>query len=344
MSRRREAQRARRGATRARSSNGSAGVFAPTSRPAPRSSSPAPESSRCRATSQRVLTESDLCTIAGLPDLETLRSQYYAARDLRGMYPRLRDDHLRYLEKWGLDSAGRRAVFLRRSPRRQAGGGGDRRGRGAAGAAAGAGADSAGPARVRLSAAARASASPARVVSLPVPAPPAEMTLFPSPRAQQCGGQSRPGREVLPRRRRARRRRGARSGRRPRPRTAGRRCSIRSSCRRVVNLANIHYERDELVEAEALYEKAIRVDRRLLRGVLQPGQHPPRSRPLHRGACARIAKRSTINPAYPEAHFYLAVTLEKLGRSRPRRGRTGASTAQLAPDGEFVELAKEFSD
>ena len=51
---------------------------------------------------ERVLSEADLCRVAGLPDLDTLRSQYYAARDLRGMYPVLRDDHLRYLEKWGL--------------------------------------------------------------------------------------------------------------------------------------------------------------------------------------------------------------------------------------------------
>ena len=50
----------------------------------------------------RVLSEGDLCREAGLPDLETLRSRYYSARDLRGMYPTLRDDHLRYLEKWGL--------------------------------------------------------------------------------------------------------------------------------------------------------------------------------------------------------------------------------------------------
>ena len=31
-----------------------------------------------------------------------MRARYYSARDLRGMYPALRDDHLRYLEKWGL--------------------------------------------------------------------------------------------------------------------------------------------------------------------------------------------------------------------------------------------------
>src|SRR5262245_15247268 len=50
----------------------------------------------------KVLTEDDLCREAGLPDIETLRSQYYSARDLRGMYPGLRDDHLRFLERWRL--------------------------------------------------------------------------------------------------------------------------------------------------------------------------------------------------------------------------------------------------
>jgi Flp pilus assembly protein TadD len=50
-----------------------------------------------------------------------------------------------------------------------------------------------------------------------------------------------------------------------------------------------------------------------------------------------------INPAYPEAHFYLAVTLEKLGRSIEARPHWREYRA-LEPDGEFVELAKEFSD
>jgi Flp pilus assembly protein TadD len=50
-----------------------------------------------------------------------------------------------------------------------------------------------------------------------------------------------------------------------------------------------------------------------------------------------------INSAYPEAHFYLAVTLEKLGRSAEARGHWREYRA-LAPDGEFVQLAKEFSD
>ena len=48
------------------------------------------------------LTEDELCRAGGLPDAETLKGHYYSARDLRGMYPVLRDDHLRYLAKCGL--------------------------------------------------------------------------------------------------------------------------------------------------------------------------------------------------------------------------------------------------
>ena len=51
---------------------------------------------------RRVLSEAELCREAGLPDLETLRAHYYSARDLRGMYPVIREEHLRYLEKLGL--------------------------------------------------------------------------------------------------------------------------------------------------------------------------------------------------------------------------------------------------
>ncbi|MCC7184712.1 MAG: hypothetical protein IT185_00620, partial [Acidobacteria bacterium] len=51
---------------------------------------------------REVLTEDAVCRAAGLPDLEMLRTRYYSARDLQGMYPGLREDHLRYLGKWGL--------------------------------------------------------------------------------------------------------------------------------------------------------------------------------------------------------------------------------------------------
>src|SRR4029079_460108 len=36
------------------------------------------------------------------PDDDALRRQYYGARDIRSLYPRVTENHLRYLEKWGL--------------------------------------------------------------------------------------------------------------------------------------------------------------------------------------------------------------------------------------------------
>ena len=56
----------------------------------------------------------------------------------------------------------------------------------------------------------------------------------------------------------------------------------------------------------------------------------------YRGALA-------IDPAYADAHFYLAVTLEKLGRSSDAKPHW-VSYRRLAPNGEWVELAREFSE
>jgi tetratricopeptide (TPR) repeat protein len=58
-------------------------------------------------------------------------------------------------------------------------------------------------------------------------------------------------------------------------------------------------------------------------------------------ACYREALR--LNPGYADAHFYLAVTLEKSGRSHDARPHW-RQYQQLAPDGEWAALAREFSD
>ena len=50
-----------------------------------------------------------------------------------------------------------------------------------------------------------------------------------------------------------------------------------------------------------------------------------------------------LNPLYADAHFYLAVTFEKMALSQEARAHWRAYQ-QLAPNGEWVELAKEFSD
>ena len=288
----------------------------------------------------RVLSEGDLCREAGLPDLETLRARYYSARDLRGMYPALRDDHLRYLEKWGLirPIAGRYS-FADLHVMKQA----------AAEIARGASlhavlraisAEQEGQLAFDFQPP-RSERAPARVVSLPAP-PPVEMTLFPTAKSQQIAAASYSlaakyfleGAELDDGEERDLDAAAA----------AYRKAALFDPqlVPAIVNLANIHYERDELVEAEALYEKAVRLDAECFEAYFNIGNiHHDLAR--YPEAVRAYRDALAINPGYPEAHFYLAVTLEKLGRS-PEAKPHWREYRALAPDGEFVELAKEFSD
>ena len=50
----------------------------------------------------RIISENDFCRMAGIQPPEDIKQQYYAQRDLLSMYRGLREDHLRYLQKWGL--------------------------------------------------------------------------------------------------------------------------------------------------------------------------------------------------------------------------------------------------
>ena len=288
----------------------------------------------------RVLTEDELCREAGLPDLDTLRSQYYAPRDLRGMYPSLRDDHLRYLEKWGLVRAvaGRYSFADLRVIRQAAGE--VERGSSLHGVLRALSAEREGQLAFDFQPA-RSERAPARVVSLPA-APTSEAMLFPADRSQQIAaanhalaakyflegaeqddGDTRDLEAAA---------------------AAYRRAALFDPqlVPAIVNLANIHYERDQLVEAEALYEKAIRVDAECFEAYFNLGNI---HHDLGRFGEAIDAYRDAlaINPAYPEAHFYLAVTLEKQGRAVEARPHW-RQYRELAPEGEFVDLAKEFSD
>jgi tetratricopeptide (TPR) repeat protein len=286
----------------------------------------------------RVLTEGDVCREAGLPDPDTLQSQYYSSRDLRAMYSALTDDHLRYLERCGLlrPVAGRYAfsdLSIVRQAAAEVARGGDLR------------------AWLRAFLAVREGQlvfdfqperAPARVVALSASTASASRASLPPSRADQLAvanhqlaakyflegaelddGEDRDLDAAA---------------------AAYRRAALFDPqlVPALVNLANIHYERDELVEAEALYEKAIRLDADCFEAYFNLGNiHHDLGR--YKEAVSAYRDALAINGAYPEAHFYLAVTLEKLGRSEEARPHWREYRA-LAPDGEFAELAREFSE
>ena len=110
----------------------------------------------------------------------------------------------------------------------------------------------------------------------------------------------------------------------------------------MINLGNLHYLIDELPEAQAFYVQAALVDPEAFEAHFNLGNiHHDCGRFEPAAACYETALR--LNPAYPDAHFYLAVTLEKLGRSTDARGHW-REYRRLAPEGEWVDLAREFSD
>jgi len=293
---------------------------------------------------RRVLGEPELCQVAGLPDLERLRSQYYTPRDLKTMYAGIRDEHLRYLAKWGLvrPVVGRYS-FADLHVVRQAASEIDR--------------------GVPLPAVLRALSAehtgqlvldfrsdtertPARVVALPSRA----VAGTSASTADSAGAEA--ANDLIAANRALAAKYFLEGARLDDGETrdldgaaAAYRRAVLFDGRLVpalVNLANIYYERDELVEAEALYEKAVRLDPDCFEAHFNLGNI---CHDLGRFPQAIDAYREAleINPEYPEAHFYLAVTFEKAGRSSDARPHW-REYRTLAPDGEFADLAKEFSE
>ena len=110
----------------------------------------------------------------------------------------------------------------------------------------------------------------------------------------------------------------------------------------LINLANIHYARDEIAEAQALYERAIALDPEVFEAHFNLGNiFHDLGRYREAIVCYRDALH--LNPSYPDAHFYIAVTLEKSGRSQDARPHW-RNYQRLAPNGQWVDLAREFSD
>jgi tetratricopeptide (TPR) repeat protein len=110
----------------------------------------------------------------------------------------------------------------------------------------------------------------------------------------------------------------------------------------IINLANIHYASDELIEAQALYEHAIGIDPGAFEGYFNLGNiHHDLGR--FTAAEGYYRRALSISPGYPEVHLYLAVVLEKADRPADARIHW-QSYRNLAPNGEWAELAREFSE
>lgn len=286
----------------------------------------------------RILNEDQFCDIAGVPSPSSLRQQYHAQRDLLERYPHLREDHLRYMQKWGLirpvvRTAGETYyAFPDLSVIKQAE------------------TELAGGASVRavlknllaarsgqLAFDFRIEAPPAKVVQLKRRDPPpmaALMAPIAPPESSSAEQYFMAGSAL----------------------DDGDPANFEEAAfayRRaleidpylvpaLINLANIHYARDEIAEAQALYERAIALEPDVFEAYFNLGNiYHDLGRYPEAQRCYREAL--SLNPAYAEAHFYLAVTLEKNGQSREARPHWRAYQ-QLAPNGEWVDLAKEFSD
>jgi tetratricopeptide (TPR) repeat protein len=286
----------------------------------------------------RIISEDEFCRAVGLPPVAELREKHYGQRDVLAMYPELREDHLRYLQKWG---------FIRRAFKNNA----DtffefndlrvlrqvhaelQRGVSFRGVLRDLQATRSG----QLAFDFRIDAQPARIIALKprdaaVPDPPAPC---PDPIVLTTAEQYFLMGSLLDDGTPERQEEAARAYRR----------ALQADpdlVAALINLANIRYARDELAEAQALYERAILLDASYFESHFNLGNiHHDHGRFVDAEVCYRNAL--ALNPRYPDAHFYLAVTLEKMGRSTDAR-QHWRDYQTLAPHGEWVELAREFSD
>jgi len=301
----------------------------------------------------RVLSEDEFCRLAGQPAVAERRTQHYGQKDVLAMYPALRGDHLRYLEKCGLikpafkNNTDTFFGFSDLTTLRQLAGELQQ------GAALRAAVRTLQASRTgQLAFDFRLDAQPARIIDLKSRA---GTGTFGTPGTHPLGTPGTLGTFG--------------TGGGARELSSAEQYFLMGSLlddgspeqieeavkayRRaldadpdlvaaLINLANIRYSRDELAEAQALYERAILLDPTYFEAHFNLGNiHHDHAR---YGEAERSYREAlALNNAYPDAHFYLAVTLEKMGRSVDARAHWRAYE-RLAPQGEWVELAKEFSD
>ncbi len=293
-----------------------------------------------------IVSEGEFCRLGGLPSSETLRRRYHSLRRIRERYPLLRDDRIRHLRAWGLIrpivrtnadvyySFADVAVVKRIH--------GDlERGRSFRAAVRSALAARDGQLALDFTAV-RGEARPAKVLALA--------------RRAAAGGAALPPHRQRWEPSRAQATRAARyflegsaldEGPAADPERAA--ASYRKALTldpnlvpALVNLANVHYARDRFVEAQALYERALGLEPGCFEACFNLGNiHHDLERYAAALACYREALR--LQPSYADAHFYLAVTLEKMGHAGDAKAHWRAY-GQLAPEGEWIDLAREYSE
>jgi tetratricopeptide (TPR) repeat protein len=279
----------------------------------------------------RVLTEDQFCTLAGVPSPAELRQQWYALHDVLTMYPLLREHHLRCLQKWNLIRPALRTnaetyfSFPDLGVIRQAH----------------AELERGAPLRAVLRAL-QASREGQLSLDFWSEAEPAKVVRLTRPVAQaSSGADSEAAEEYFLAA-------AAMDNGDPLQQDAAARAYRRAlevdPCLvpALVNLANIHYAQEHFVEAEALYHRAIGLQCDVFEAHFNLGNvHHDLGRLEDALVCYERALR--LNADYPDAHFYLAVTLEKLGQSQRAR-RHWRRYRELAPDGEWAALAREFTN
>jgi len=300
----------------------------------------------------QIVPETEFCAKVGLPSAESLRKQYYPLRDLLARYSSVREDHLRYLQKWGIirpvvrtnaeiyfafsdlgivkqvNADLEQGVPFRRILRTLAP-----------------------PARDgQLAFDFRIEAAPARILQLRRPAgtsstsaggagtkagPYTNGMAAPSAASAAMAEQYFLAASILDDGDEAKQEQAA----------AAYRKALEADpylAAALINLANIHYARNELAEAQALYERAIGLEPDFFEAHFNLGNiYHDLGRLEEAIGCYRTALK--LAPTYADAHFYLAVACEKSGLSQEARPHWKAYQ-NLAPNGEWVELAREFSD
>jgi tetratricopeptide (TPR) repeat protein len=285
----------------------------------------------------QVLDEDQFCRIVGQPTPSELTRQYYATRDLLARYRALREDHLRYLVKYGIikpvlrTNADTFFAFQDLAPIKQANEemsqGGSFRSVLRTLLASRQG---------QLTFDFRLDAAPAKIVALhprppktlPVEAPPPTRNTARAEEIFLAASELDDGNEATLEQAASLYRKALESD----PYLVA----------ALINLANIHYTHQEIVEAQALYERAISLEADFFEAHFNLGNiHHDLGEFNEARPC--YAEALALNPYYADTHFYLAVTLEKMGLSQEARPRW-RSYQQLAPQGEWVELAREFSE